>query len=107
MGGREDGFEGSALWTGSLRPDASNRLTPCTPSFTAPESSVLEAEPDWEGCEYARSIPLLTMRSHLRLSWASSASWTASWERSSRHLDSFWAMNCKRSACLVARKGAR
>lgn len=47
-----------------------------------------------------RSMPRLTMRSHLRLSSASSASCIASWERSSRHLDSFWAMNCSRSACF-------
>ena len=31
-----------------------------------------------DGVEYARSIPLLTIRSHLRFSWASSVSWVAS-----------------------------
>jgi len=45
------------------------------------------------GDEYARSIPRLTIRSHLRFSSASSDSCTASCERSSRHLDSFCAMN--------------
>lgn len=49
---------------------------------------------------YARSMPLLTIRSHLRLSSDSSASCTASCERSSRHFDSFCAMNCRRSACF-------
>lgn len=52
------------------------------------------------GVEYARSMPRLTMRSHLRFRSASSASCMASCERSSMHLDSFCAMNCRRSACL-------
>lgn len=41
-----------------------------------------------------------TMRSHFRLSSTSSDSCAASWERSSRHFDSFCAMNWRRSACL-------
>src|SRR6266702_1178124 len=40
------------------------------------------------------------MRSHFRLSSLSSDSCAASWERSSRHFDSFWAMNWRRSVCL-------
>lgn len=44
-----------------------------------------------------------TMRSHFRLSSISSDSCASSWERSSRHFDSFWAMNWRRSACLSAR----
>ena len=41
-----------------------------------------------------------TIRSHFRLRSTSSDSCAASWERSSRHFDSFWAMNWRRSACL-------
>lgn len=41
-----------------------------------------------------------TIRSHFRLRSISSDSCTASCERSSRHFDSFWAMNWRRSACL-------
>lgn len=55
------------------------------------------------GVEYARSMPRLTMRSHLRFSSASSASCAASCERSSRHFDSFCAMNWRRSACFSVR----
>ena len=53
----------------------------------------LEAD-DW------RFTPRFTMRSHFRLSTSSSASSAASWERNSRHLDSFCAMKRSRSACL-------
>lgn len=44
------------------------------------------------GADCCRSKPRDTMRSHLRFSSRSSASWTASWLRNSRHLLSFWAM---------------
>lgn len=75
------------------------RPTPCTPSLIPSRGdSGLMAE--LGVLEVVRSMPRLTMRSHLRFSCASSDSCTASCERNSRHFDSFCAMNCKRSACL-------
>lgn len=72
---------------------------------TATEDALFGADDRLGVCgdAYARSMPRLTMRSHLRLRSASSDSCTASWERSSRHLDSFCAMNCSRSACFSVR----
>lgn len=52
------------------------------------------------GAAAAPENPRLTIRSHLRFSSSNSVSCTASWERSSRHLDSFCAMKRNRSACL-------
>lgn len=59
-----------------------------------------DEERDGDGICCCLSNPLETMRSHLRLSWRSSASCTASWDRNSRHLDSFWAIKWRRSACF-------
>ena len=91
-------FEGTGEEVGEGEERSSPAVRSLLTSLTASVSSELGVVGCWE---YARSIPRLTMRSHLRLSWASSASCAASWERSSRHLDSFCAMKRRRSACLL------
>jgi hypothetical protein len=76
---------------------ASARTPPTKPLSTADDAG--EAGVDVEGI--FRPNSRRTMRSHLRLSSRSSDSCIARWERNSRHLDSFWAINCRRSAYLL------
>ncbi len=87
-------------WSGeekSLRPAAKSRAPSLRASRadgmieeTVEDEAGVDVDP---GVEYARSIPRLTILSHLRFSCTNSASCTSSWDRSSRHLASFCAMN--------------
>lgn len=81
-----------------------------TPSRMPPRTSLREGVVGVGSAGLARGKtgePLLTIRSHFCFSTKSSASCCANWVRSSRHLDSFWAMNRSRSACLEREKSVQ
>ena len=74
---------------GEERSPRRRRLTPWTPSLIPSRGDNGLVTEDVGALVVARSMPRLTIRSHLRFNWASSASCMANCERSSRHFDSF------------------
>lgn len=99
-----EGEDNPASVPDKSRPAARRRAPSLIAALAVGIMEVTEPEVEGDGFPevlYARSIPRLTILSHFRLSWVSSASWVASCERNSRHLASFCAINCKRSACLL------
>lgn len=91
---------GLVVAAAKLRAPPTRPLTATSPPRFARGEAIGGVEEDVRG--RVRPNSRLTMRSHFRLSSFSSDSYVASWERSSRHFHSFWAMNWRRSACLSA-----
>lgn len=89
---------GLVVAAAKLRAPPTRPLTATSPPRFARGEAIGGVEEDVRG--RVRPNSRLTMRSHFRLSSFSSDSYVASWERSSRHFHSFWAMNWRRSACL-------
>lgn len=74
---------------GEERSPSSRRLMPCTPSLIPSRGDNGLVTEEVGALVVVRSMPRLTIRSHLRFSWVSSASCMANCERNSRHFDSF------------------
>ena len=69
-----DGMDMGVDVLGEERSPRRRRLTPCTPSLIPSRGDSGLVTEDVGALVVARSIPRLTIRSHLRFSWASSAS---------------------------------